>query len=110
MSLRVQCYNHDKCLHADQLCMSCANNSYAPDPWIDHFEPKPQIDFPPPGGEKDTWPLVQVKNWVADQKGLDSTSFRARVVKDSGKAVLLRLRDGKEIWVPWSAVTSMEKS
>lgn len=52
--------------------------------------------------------LVQVKPWVAEKNGLHGTSFRAKRIRRTEKAVLLRLKDGEEIWVPWSAVTRMD--
>ena len=56
--------------------------------------------------------LVMVKPWVAEQKGLDSASFRATKIRSdmTGKAVLLILKDGRRVWVPWAAVLSMEET
>ena len=52
--------------------------------------------------------LVQVKpSWV-ERKQLHSASFRAEKVRSTAKAVLLRLKDEREIWLPWSAIEKME--
>lgn len=52
--------------------------------------------------------LVEVKPWVAERNKLHSVSFRAKRVHRTDKAVLLRLMDGREIWVPWASVERME--
>jgi len=52
--------------------------------------------------------LVLVKPWIADKKNIHSTSFRAEKVRQTEKAVLLKLKDDREEWFPWSAVESME--
>jgi len=112
--MRVQCHNYDRCLHADQLCMSCTGNLLADDVFIDHYEHRPlDPEKEPENGSTCKEPggegvLVSVKNWIRDQKNLTSSSFRATIVRQTEKAVMLRLKDGQEIWVPWSAVTSME--
>ena len=52
--------------------------------------------------------LVMVKpSWV-DRKQLHSASFRAEKVRQTSKAVCLKLKDGREVWLPWSAIESME--
>ena len=52
--------------------------------------------------------LVLVKPWIADKKNLHSASFRAEKIRQTQKAVLLKLKDGREQWFPWSTVKSME--
>ena len=53
--------------------------------------------------------LVQVKpSWV-ERKQLHSASFRAEKIRSTEKAVCLKLKDGREVWVPWAAVTCMEE-
>ena len=54
--------------------------------------------------------LVQVKPWVVVQKQLHSASFRAEKVRRTNKAVLLKLRDGRTVWFPWSVIESMEEA
>jgi len=52
--------------------------------------------------------LVLVKPWVVVQKQLHGVSFRAEKVRQTNKAVCLKLKDDREIWFPWSVVISME--
>lgn len=52
--------------------------------------------------------LIEVAQWVADKHALKSRSFRATVMYSTDRAVLVELRDKKQIWVPWRAVVKME--
>jgi len=52
--------------------------------------------------------LIQVKPWLVTQKQLHSASFRAEKLNQTKRAVLLRLKDGREVWFPWSAIENME--
>ena len=52
--------------------------------------------------------LVQVKPVWIEKKQLLSASFRAKKVRSTEKAVLLKLKDGREEWFPWSVIESME--
>jgi len=52
--------------------------------------------------------LVLVKPWVIVQKQLHSASFRAEKVRQTNKAVLLKLKDEREVWFPWSVIESVE--
>jgi len=52
--------------------------------------------------------LVQIKpSWI-EKKQLHSASFRAEKVRQTEKAVCLKLKDDREVWLPWSAIISME--
>ena len=52
--------------------------------------------------------LVSVKPWIVDQEELHSASFRAEKIRQTEKAVCLRLKDGREVWLPWSVIEKME--
>ena len=52
--------------------------------------------------------LVLIKSSWVEKKQLHSASFRAEKVRQTEKAVCLHLKDGREVWFPWSAIEKME--
>lgn len=50
------------------------------------------------------WIEIEVAKWFAKGKGLDTCFLEGQVMRVTDKAILLKLVDDDDIWIPKSAV------